>query len=227
MSGEQVDLRGAPATLLLTLYLRALDAQSRSPILGDRWADEVLKQIDYDFGRFKHARGDAATVACRAKMLDAWTSEFLAEHPDGQVLHLGCGLDSRPLRVAIPGAARWIDLDYPDVIDLGRRLYRLPHQVETVAMSVTDPRWTQMASSERITLVLAEGVLPYLTGSDVHELVERATKSVARGILAFDVIAGWAVAASRHTRAYREMGAELRWAYRTQSLSLATRACDD
>jgi O-methyltransferase involved in polyketide biosynthesis len=82
-------------------------------------------------------------------VLDVWTSEFLVEHPDEQVVHLGCGSDSRPLRVPRPEAARWIDFHYPGVTELRRRRYRLPEQVETVGVSVTDPSLARIVSSER------------------------------------------------------------------------------
>ncbi len=80
-------------------------------------------------------------------LLDSWAAEFLAAHPDGLVLHLACGLDSRPLRVARPASAAWIDVDYPDVIALRRRLYDLPAGVTTIGTSVTEPEWWHRVGS--------------------------------------------------------------------------------
>ncbi|MEV0996288.1 hypothetical protein [Nonomuraea sp. NPDC050202] len=46
MSSEKVHLTGEKATLLATLYGRALDATSPHPILGDRMAAEAIERID-------------------------------------------------------------------------------------------------------------------------------------------------------------------------------------
>ena len=113
MTAERVDLRGAEATLLMTLYLRDRDARSARPILGDTHASEVLSRLEYDFTAFRRLSFDTATINSRARCFDRWAEEFLAAHPDGQVLHLGCGLDSRPLRIARPDTARWVDVDCP------------------------------------------------------------------------------------------------------------------
>ncbi|WP_220449281.1 class I SAM-dependent methyltransferase [Nonomuraea longispora] len=68
-------------------------------------------------------RGDAVTVAMRARHLDDWTRDFLAEHPAAIVLHLGCGMDTRAHRVGPGPGVHWYDVDFPEVIDLRERLY--------------------------------------------------------------------------------------------------------
>lgn len=221
MDGDRIDLRGAQATTLLTLYLRAVDARSARPILGDRWAVDVMDRVDRraDTRGFALARSDAPTIACRGRTLDTWAREFLGEHPDGQVLHLGCGLDSRPLRISRPAASRWIDIDQPDVIALRRKVYALPPDVETVAASVTDPDWWSVLDADRPTLAVAEGVLPYLAEAEVHELVDRLVAHTRGGILVFDGIAPWAVAVAGRTPTFQRMGAALHWAYRADAFA--------
>ncbi len=44
-----VDLTGAPQTVLATFYAKALDADLPEPILGDRYAKEIVEHIDYDW----------------------------------------------------------------------------------------------------------------------------------------------------------------------------------
>ena len=44
------ELSGVRATALLALYARALDNGSAHPILGDRWAEEII--TDFDFTQF-------------------------------------------------------------------------------------------------------------------------------------------------------------------------------
>ncbi|MHA6805153.1 class I SAM-dependent methyltransferase [Salinifilum ghardaiensis] len=214
MTTERADLRGAAATLLVTLYMRARDARSPRPILGDRYAADVMGRIDYDFHRLRLAAGDAPLVCTRARCLDTWTARFLAEHPRGQVLHLGCGLDSRPLRVAPPAAVRWVDVDYPDVIDLRERLYDLPPPVELVPSSVTDPGWWDRVASDRPTLLIAEGLLMYLHPHEVHALLDRAVSALPSGRLAFDTVAPWTARAAGLTKYFLPQDIRFSWVYR-------------
>lgn len=106
-------------TNLVTLYLRAYESRSQSTILGDRAAAEAVDRIDYDFKRVHRASLPAWNqylVALRAKQIDDWSTDFLARHPDAVVLHLGCGLDSRAFRLAVPPSVLWFDLDQPGLL---------------------------------------------------------------------------------------------------------------
>jgi O-methyltransferase involved in polyketide biosynthesis len=91
---QKVDLKGAPATLLITLYAKALDYRLPHPILNDERADQIVEMIDYDFERVT-GFGDSVMMAIRARQYDEWLKEFLARHGDAVVLNLGCGLDTR------------------------------------------------------------------------------------------------------------------------------------
>lgn len=212
---EKIELQGAAATLLLTLYMRAWDAKQRTPILGDRYAVEVMDRVEVDPKLLRWASGDASAVTCRARTLDGWTRDFLATHPDAQVLHLGCGLDSRPLRVGVPDTCRWLDVDQPEVIDLRRRLYTLPDQVECVPTSVSDDRWWAEVATDRPTLAIAEGLFMYLPEEDVHRIVDRLVANVPGGELAFDAVAPWTVRASGLAPQFRSTSGRplFRWAW--------------
>ncbi|MQA02028.1 MAG: hypothetical protein GEV07_04660 [Streptosporangiales bacterium] len=123
MTTGNVDFTGVKMTLLATLYARAVESREPRPILGDRIAAEILDKVDYDFTKVRKAAGDRYTVAIRAKQLDVWTTEFLAEHPDATVVQLACGLDSRAFRLDLLPAVRWFDLDFPDVVELRWQVY--------------------------------------------------------------------------------------------------------
>jgi len=197
MRTEKVELTGAKETLLYTLYFRALDSRSAHPVLGDRWAAGTLARLDYNRFKIKLAAGDRYLGLLRAKRLDTWTRRHLADHPDATVLHLGCGLDSRVLRIDPPAGVDWIDVDFPEVIDLRRRLYPERARYRMIPSSVTEPGWLESIPVDRPVLVIAEGLLMYLTEPDVRRLLVRLAERIPRGELAFDAIAPWLAAVSR------------------------------
>jgi len=98
---------------------------------------EILRQVDYDFEELQVPRQTLVTSAMRAKKLDEYVSDYLDRAENPLVLHLGCGLDSRVLRVG-HHRGQWYDLDYPDVIDLRRRFYSESDHYHMIPSSVTD-----------------------------------------------------------------------------------------
>ena len=94
-----VDLSGAPQTMLATFYAKAVDANLEKPILGDRFAEEIVDRIDYDWRKTSITATNSAAVTTRSAHFDNWARQFLAAHPEAVVLHLGCGLDARAFRL--------------------------------------------------------------------------------------------------------------------------------
>jgi O-methyltransferase involved in polyketide biosynthesis len=99
-----VDLSGPPQTMLATFYAKALDADLPRPILGDRFAKEIVDRIDYDWKRTAITAANSPSVTTRSAHFDNWVRQFLAVTPEAVVLHLGCGLDARFFRLD-PGPA--------------------------------------------------------------------------------------------------------------------------
>ena len=199
MNTERVDVSaleddGITWTLLGTLYLRAWENRLPRPILGDHYAAAAVERIDYDFASLEkrlRPRGNQFLVALRAKRLDEWSADFLARHPDATVLQLGCGLDSRVLRLAPPAGVRWFDLDIPKVIEVRRRLFAEPAGYHLIGASVTDPDWLAGVPADRPVLVIAEGLFPYLPADELRRLLQRLTDHFDTGELIFDAVAPW------------------------------------
>lgn len=176
----------------MTLYLHARDNTSAAPILGDRFAAGVIDSIDYDFAQLKRLQGNQPVIVSRAKLIDDRVRDFLAHAPDAVVLHLGCGLDSRVLRIDPRADVTWIDLDQQPVIDLRRRFYPDRPGVTTVAASVTDTAWWANVPIGRPQLVVGEGLLMYLSPNGVVQLLDNISgHSAPVQTLIFDTVGPW------------------------------------
>jgi O-methyltransferase involved in polyketide biosynthesis len=141
MQTEKVHFTKEKETMLVTLYGRALNSQSKDPILSDLAAEEAIRRIDYDFMNLNVKWNDILAIAARAKMFDLWTDEYLASHPDAVVLHLGCGLDSRVFRIDPPASILWFDVDFPEIIELRQRLFPERAEYHMIGTSVTELSW--------------------------------------------------------------------------------------
>ena len=206
-----VAFTGERATLLATLWGRALDARSPTPILNDTMASEAVERIAFDFTKTGLRRGDPAAVALRARHLDGWAREFLRVHPKTTVLHLGCGLDTRVYRLDPGPDVRWFDVDYPDVIDLRRELYPAREGCELIGSSVTDSAWLAQVPGDRPVLVVAEGLTMYLQPGDGKALFQRILGHFPSGEFVFDALSRRGIRMQRFNRAIRAAGATVSW----------------
>jgi O-methyltransferase involved in polyketide biosynthesis len=209
---ENVKLAGAQETTLATLYGKAMESRRRNSVLQDQEAYKALQRIDYDFSRLSVRPSDQVAAAARAKAYDGWVRRFIARHPDGTVLHLGCGLDTRVYRVDPPATIGWYDIDFPDVIELRQRLF--PHRdgLHTVGASITDPHLLDEIPGDRPVLVVAEGVTPYLQAADGLAMLRRITEHFPAGDMVFDGYGRRGVWFLQRYGCVRASGAQLGWA---------------
>jgi O-methyltransferase involved in polyketide biosynthesis len=207
---EKVNLTGTQQTALVTLYGKALDSRRPDPILADRWADEAVQHIDYDFSKLRMRRRDQKSVAVRTKAYDRQVRQFLGDHPESVVLHLGCGLDTRSYRVDPPPTVEWYDIDLPDIIALRRRLFQERANVHTVGASVTDPTLLDAIPALPV-LVVAEGLTPYLRRAEGVAMLRRIVGHFPSGEMVIDGYSRAGVWFLQRYPPVKASGAQLDW----------------
>lgn len=213
---EKADFTGARATMLATLYGRALHSRSADPVLRDPYAEEAVRRIDHDFGSTGLRGEDALSIALRGRAFDDLTAERLAANPDVTVLHLGCGLDSRGQRLDPPPSVEWYDVDFPEVIELRNRIYPERAHHHTIASSVTAPDLLRDVPKDKPALVVAEGLTMYLEPAEGAALLRRITEHFPSGHLICDVQSPLAVRwAHLINGAVRAANARLTWGVRS------------
>ena len=206
-----VDLSGAPQTMLATFYAKALDADLEKPILGDRWARDIVDRIDYDWTKTSITARTSPAVTTRSAHFDEWARQFLAVNPEAVVLHLGCGLDSRYYRLDPGPGVEWYDVDYPDVAELRTQLFPAREHCHVVAASVTDPAWLADVPADRPTLMIGEGLTMYLTEQDGVALLRRIVEHAPSGELQFDAFNRLGIKSQWTNTVVRRSGATLHW----------------
>jgi O-methyltransferase involved in polyketide biosynthesis len=204
----RITLTPEQETLLIPLYIKG---QPENPLFFDPKAQEILNQVDYDFNRLQVPYKTVILICQRAKKLDAVSRDFLAEHPVGVVLHLGCGLDNRFWRVD-NGEVEWYDLDMQPVIELRRQFYPAHERYHLIASSVTDLEWMdQVKAAGRPVLVVAEGLLMYLGEVDVMRIVVQLTKNFPGCRLIADVFSRMAARSATRHPSLKQTGASIGW----------------
>jgi O-methyltransferase involved in polyketide biosynthesis len=170
------------ATSLVTLYCHALETLSDNPVLTDPKSVEITtelnKTLSHSAQPLKKAlvagtldRNLVVHIAIRAKKYDEYARDFLLAFPDGVVVNIGCGFDSRFLRID-NGRVVFYDLDLPEIIAIKKKFLPETDRYHIIASSVLDYDWmTPVLQHNGPFLFMAEGVFMYLDGKDVRSLV--------------------------------------------------------
>jgi methyltransferase (TIGR00027 family) len=211
------DLSGVAETLLITLYIRAIESQRPDALFKDERAEALVRQLDPESLRKTLALTEDSgrlVLILKSREFDRFAQDFLARHPDAVVVHIGCGLDTRFERVD-NGQVEWYDLDLPEVIELRRKLVGgegARHHF--LACSVLDSAWLNEmgAHRQRPVLFLAEGIFMYFDEAQVKSLVLTMKEHFPGAELVFDAFSPFLRWAHNLKVARTKVGAPLHWA---------------
>ena len=176
------------ATSLITLYCHAIETCSDNPILADVKSVEIAAELDKTLSCSEQPLARALVsrtldknlvihIAIRAKKYDEYVRGFLSRYPDGVIVNIGCGLDSRFLRID-NGRVVFYDLDLPEIIAIKKDFFTENERYHLVASSVLDYGWMAPVNRHKGPfLFMAEGVFMYLDGEEVRSLVLEIKKT--------------------------------------------------
>lgn len=187
-------------SLFLTLYARALDNRRPNTILGDAMGDQIVNTIDHDYGDMHLDTNLILNVSLRAKKLDQVASQFLARHPDAVGLDLGAGLDTRMARLDPPSTVDWYDVDFPAVAAARERAIPERPNAHIIAADVTDPDWLDAVPTGRPAIIVADGLMGFLSLDELVTLWNRLINHFPSGELVFNSYTRFAIWLARHAR---------------------------
>ena len=179
-------------TMVIPLFARAKESLRKDPIVFDERAGEILRQIDYDTTELEKESDILQVVACvAATIFDRWTRNFLEEHPEGTIVEIGSGLDTRFERLD-NGRAQWFDIDLPDSIAVRRQFFEETPRRRMIAGSILEESWIEevKASHPTALLFVAEGVLFYFKEEDVKSLYQLIADHFPGALFATIVLSG-------------------------------------
>jgi methyltransferase (TIGR00027 family) len=121
-------------------------------------------------------------VGIRSKFLDELVTHAITSYSVHTVLNLGAGLDTRPWRLPIPAAVRWIEVDFPPIQAYKQKILTadVPNcRVEWMSGDLSDASRRGAifaAAGAAPALMITEGLLGYLPGETVTALANDASR---------------------------------------------------
>ena len=157
-------------TLYIPLYGKAY-ASRKGLFLRDSKAEEIWAAEGFELRGKAKSKWLAYYMGIRAAVFDHWVKEQTACRKDTAVLHIGCGLDSRILRVNTPNC-KWYDIDFPDVITERRRHFEETERYRMIEGDIRYAAFLNLIPETDRAVVVMEGVSMYLTADELRAFTD-------------------------------------------------------
>lgn len=208
---QSIQLGAIEETMLIPLYARAVETLKKRPVLKDVKAVEMVEAIDWDFRRIHQTRRLMSCIL-RTAAFDEFVKEFLSRHPEGTVVEIGAGLNTRFERLD-NGTVHWFDLDLPDAVALRQRFLTDSGRRTTLSASVIDPGWiAAVGQSPGPYCFVAEAVFLYLHEQEVKTALAQIAASFPHASIVFDSGTLRVVTSANKDHAHRRVAARFVWA---------------
>lgn len=191
-------------TLYIPLYGKSY-VSKRGLFLSDRKAEQIWAAEGFPLRGKSRSKWLAFYMGIRAAVFDEWIRGQLSDLPDAVVLHIGCGLDSRCLRLGDTGRM-WYDVDFPEVIGERTRFYGETVRYQMIPADVRVKGWLSGIPQKKCAIVVMEGVSMYLTPDELRGLADELSAHFEQVACLMDCYTGLAARLSRYKNPINDVG---------------------
>lgn len=178
--------------------------------LKDPKAEEIISKINYYFNSLKQSKWLSMYMSLRAYLIDELCNKYIENHQNATIVHLGCGLDSRCLRVN-QNYNTWYDIDYENVIEIRKKYFEEDSKYKMIGSSILDFKWLDKVKNNQNVIVIAEGLTMYLKEEEIKELITKLNKKFKFVHLIFDAYSKKGVKMSKIKNPVNQMEAKIKY----------------
>ncbi|MBQ4342423.1 MAG: class I SAM-dependent methyltransferase [Erysipelotrichaceae bacterium] len=190
-------------TMFIPLYGKAYVSQ-KGIILHDEKAEEIWDKEGFELKGKSASKWLAYYMAMRSRVFDEWTIQKMNEYPDAVILHLGCGLDSRCIRVNHQRQL-WMDVDFESVISERKKFYQEAENYQMISSDVTETAYLKNLKQKH-AIVIIEGVSMYIQLDALKQLLKDLSDSFEQVSLLMDCYTVFAAKASKVKNPINDVG---------------------
>lgn len=191
-------------TLYIPLYGKA-QISGKGIILDDPTAEEIWSKEGFPLKGKSKSKWLCYNMAMRARVFDDWVRKMLDENSDASVFHIGCGLDSRVLRVG-RNDVKWYDCDFPDVIAARKKYYSENENYKMINADASDENDLYALPDAECAVVVLGGISMYLTDRQLMQLFRILNEKYRDVHILLDVYTEFGVKASKFKNPVSDVG---------------------
>ena len=118
MTNQTNEIQDVTDTALWVAAYRAEETARKDALFKDHFATLLVGDLGAKLAtRTQGSRYTAWSVVIRTFIIDDFIQNLIAQGID-TVINLGAGLDTRPYRLNLPKSLRWVEVDFPKIINL-------------------------------------------------------------------------------------------------------------
>lgn len=190
-------------TLYIPLYGKAYVSR-KGIVLYDPKAEEIWDEEGFPLKGKSKSKWLAYYMGMRAAVFDRWLKAQMEADPSAVILHIGCGMDSRCMRVSTQGRL-WYDLDFPEVISERKRHYLENADYIMLSADVRSADWLSQIPSGN-AIVVMEGVSMYLMPKELRQTMAQIRSHFESVRVLMDCYTEFAAKASKVKNPINDVG---------------------
>lgn len=191
-------------TLYIPLYGKSY-VSKKGLFLDDKKAEEIWAAEGFELKGKSKSKWLAYYMGVRSAVFDEWVKERTSEDNDAVVIHIGCGMDSRILRV-VGNSSKWYDVDFPEVIKERKRYYAESDRYMMLEGDARDCGWLADIPETNSAIVIMEGVSMYLKSDELRNLMTGLSQHFGKISLLMDCYSVKAAEMSKHRNPINDVG---------------------
>lgn len=191
-------------TLYIPLYGKAYVSQ-RGILLEDKKAEEIWAAEGFPLKGKAKSKWLAYNMGMRSAVFDAWTKQQMEQLPEAVVLHAGCGMDSRCLRVGTE-TRQWFDVDFPEVIGERKRYFAETENYRMISSDIREEGWLNQVPMGQSAIIVMEGVSMYLEMPELKAVLLRWKRHFPEVRILMDTYTVFAAKATKYKNPINEVG---------------------
>lgn len=191
-------------TLYIPLYGKAYVSR-KGIILNDPKAEEIWNTEGFELKGKSKSKWLAYYMGMRSAVFDKWLLGEMKKDSEAVVLHIGCGMDSRVLRVGTDGH-QWYDIDFPSVIEERKKYYTEDECYHMIEADVRQQKWLEAVPKAKHAIIVMEGVSMYFEPQELRRVLEQISAHFETVNLLMDCYTTFAAKASKYKNPINDVG---------------------
>ena len=191
-------------TLYIPLYGKSY-VSKKGLFLNDKKAEEIWEAEEFSLKGKSKSKWLAYYMGIRSAVLDEWLKQQMVERQDAVIIHIGCGMDSRVIRVGTENH-KWYDVDFSEVILERKRYYEEKTDYQMIAGDVRDCKWLTNIKETKSAIVVMEGVSMYLTIEEMQNLTDSLCSHFETLVLLVDCYTSFAAKMTKYRNPINDVG---------------------
>ena len=191
-------------TLYIPLYGKSY-VSKKGLFLNDKKGEEIWEAEGFELKGKSKSKWLAYYMGVRSAVFDEWLNQQMKDSSDAVVIHIGCGMDSRIIRIGADNH-KWYDVDFAEVIRERKKYYCESERYHMIAGDVRDASWLNAINENKSAIVVMEGVSMYLTIDEMKNLADSLCNHFESIILLVDAYTSFAAKMSKRRNPVSDVG---------------------